>query len=337
MSKVLVTESYLTAIGDAIRSKNSSTDRYKPSEMAGAINDITTQDNTVLNSILDRSISGDYVNDDLTEVGGYAFANCNNLTTATFTKVTKIVKNAFSYCRSLESISLPEVKEIESSSFNYCSSLESISMPKIEVLGSDKELYGIFNSSYKMTTINIPSTIRSIGKNAFKNTNITTINIDKPTNSIPGAPWGATGALVYWQGKLALYTSVDLNGGQWVDSGTQVDGHTVYKSDAGSYHISYGKSICTVTVSGYTKVTVYATNYSESGYDYTEVGPLDGEVVRASTTNVLSTRFQNSKTDYKSYTFNLPDTNSHTFQILYSKDSGNDQNDDRGYFYIVAE
>ena len=337
MSKVLVTESYLTAIGDAIRSKNSSTTKYKPSEMAGAINDITTQDNTVLNSILDRSISGDYVNDDLTEVGSYAFANCNNLTTATFTKVTKIVKNAFFYCRSLESISLPEVKEIESSSFNYCSSLESISMPKIEVLGSDKELYGIFNSSYKMTTINIPSTIRSIGKNAFKNTNITTINIDKPTNSIPGAPWGATGALVYWQGKLAPYTSVDLNGGQWADSGTKVDGHIVYQSNIGSYHTSYGKSICTVTVRGCTKVTVYATNYSESGYDYTEVGPLDGEVVRASTTNVLSTRFQNSKTDYKSYTFNLPDTNSHTFQILYSKDSGNDQNDDRGYFYIVAE
>ena len=337
MSKVLVTESYLTGIGDAIRNKNGSTTKYKPSEMAGAINDITTQDNTVLNSILDSSISGDYVNDDLTEVGNSAFSYCNNLTTATFTKVTKIVKNAFSYSRSLESISLPEVKEIESSSFNYCSSLESISMQKIEVLGSDKELYGVFNSSYKMTTINLPSTIRSIGKNAFKNTNITTINIDKPTNSIPGSPWGATGALVYWQGKLAPYTSVDLNDGQWADSGTKVDGHIVYQSDVGSYHTNNGKSICTVTVSGYSKVTVYATNYSESGYDYTEVGSLDGNVSRASTTNVLSTQFHNSKTDYKSYTFNLPDTNIHTFQILYSKDSGYDQNDDRGYFYIVAE
>lgn len=337
MSKVLVTESYLTDIGNAIRSKNGSTSQYKPSEMAGAINDITAQDNTVLNSILNRSISGDYVNDDLTEVGSYAFANCNNLTAATFTKVTKVGEGAFYFCRSLESISLPEVKEIEESSFNYCSSLESISMPKIEVLGSDKDLYGIFNSSYKMTTINIPSTIQSIGKNVFKNTNITTINIDKPADSIPGAPWGATGALVYWQGKLAQYTGVDLNGGQWADSGTKVDGHIVYQSNIGSYHTIGGKSICTVKVSGYSKVTVYATNYSESGYDYTEVGPLDGEVVRGSTTNVLSTRFQNSKTDYKSYTFNLPDTNSHTFQILYSKDSGNDQNDDRGYFYIVAE
>lgn len=335
MSKVLVTESYLTAIGDAIRSKNSSTDRYKPSEMAGAINDITTQDNTVLNSILDRSISGDYVNADCTKIGYCAFQQCKNLTSATFTKVTEIDFSGLSYCSSLESISLPEVKQISARAFYSCA-LKSISMPKVEKLGAVNDLFGIFTGC-PMTTINIPSTIQYISEKAFDSSKITTINIDKPTNSIPGAPWGATEALVYWQGKLAPYTSVDLNGGQWADSGTKVDGHIVYKSDAGSYHIDNGTSTCTVTVSGYSKVTVYATNYSESGYDYTEVGPLDGEVVRASTTNVLSTRFHNSKTDYKSYTFNLPDTNSHTFQILYSKDSGNDQNDDRGYFYLVAE
>ena len=72
MSKVLVTESYLSDIGNAIRAKNGGTTKYKPSEMAAAINGITTQgttqDNTVLNSILDRSISGDYVNEDLTEI-----------------------------------------------------------------------------------------------------------------------------------------------------------------------------------------------------------------------------------------------------------------------------
>ena len=337
MSKVLVTESYLTAIGDAIRSKNSSTTKYKPSEMAGAINDITTQDNTVLNSILDRSISGDYVNDDLTEVGNSAFSYCNNLTTATFTKVTKIVKNAFSYCRSLESISLPEVKEIESSSFNDCSSLESISMPKIEVLGSDKELYGVFNSSYKMTTINIPSTIQSIGKNVFKNTNITTINIDKPANSIPGAPWGATGALVYWQGKLAYYTEVDLNGGQWVDSGTTIDGHTVYKSDAGSWHVSNGTSTCTVTVRGCSSVTVYLRSYAEGNHDYAEVGPLDSKVSRAAASNVLSTKGKQSNTTYYSHTFTISDDAFHTFEVLYSKDSSGDNNDDRGYFYVVCQ
>ena len=336
MSKVLVTESYLTAIGDAIRSKNRSTTKYKPSEMAGAINDITTQDNTVLNSILDRSISGDYVNDDLTEIGENAFSNCTKLTSATFTEVTKIDRSAFTSCRSLESISLPEVKKIETNSFNSCP-LKSVSMPKIEVLGADEDVLGIFTGCYNMTTINIPSTIKSIGKKAFANTSITTINIDKPANSIPGAPWGATGASVYWQGKPAKYTEVDLNGGQWVDSGTQVDGHTVYKSDEGSYHIDNGTSTCTVTVSGYSKVTVYARSYAESNYDYLEVGPLDGTVTRGSSSNVLSTQGRQSSTTYSSYTFTIEDKVQHTFQILYSKDSSSNTHDDRGYFYIVAE
>lgn len=335
MSKVLVTESYLTAIGDAIRSKNSSTDRYKPSEMAGAINDITTQDNTVLNSILDRSISGDYVNADCTKIGYCAFQQCKNLTSATFTKVTEIDFRGLSYCSSLESISLPEVKQISAGAFDSCA-LKSISMPKVEKLGAVNDLWGIFTGC-PMTTINIPSTIQYISEKAFDSSKITTINIDKPANSIPGAPWGATGALVYWQGKLARYTGVDLNGGQWVDSGTQVDGHTVYKSDAGSYHIDNGTSTCTVTVSGYSKVTVYARSYAESNYDYLEVGPLDGTVTRGSSSNVLSTQGRQSSTTYSSYTFTIEDKVQHTFQILYSKDSSSNTHDDRGYFYIVAE
>ena len=187
MSKVLITESYLTDIGDAIRNKNGSTSQYRPSEMAGAINDIPTQgsqDNTVINSILDRSISGNYVNDDLTKIGRYAFDYCDQLTSATFTKVTKIDRSAFSDCQSLESISLPEVKETEQSAFAY-SSLKSISMPKIERLSKDSDYWGIFNFC-ELTTINIPSTIQSIGKNTFENTKITTINIDRRAGSISG-------------------------------------------------------------------------------------------------------------------------------------------------------
>lgn len=205
MSKVLVTESYLTDIGNAIRSKNNSTDKYKPSEMAGAINDITTQgktqDNTVINSILDRSISGNYVNDDLPEIGNYAFSKCVKLTSATFKKATKVGDSAFFDCDLLESISLPEVKEIKPSAFCYCP-LKSISMPKIEILSDDSSYWGVFNVYCKMTTINIPSTIKSIGKNAFDGTNITTINIDRSANSISGEPWRATNATVNWTGTM---------------------------------------------------------------------------------------------------------------------------------------
>lgn len=200
MSKVLVTESYLSDIGDAIRAKNGGTTKYKPSEMAAAIKSLTGgsgQNNTVLNSILDRSISGDYVNNDLTEIGTYAFYGCENLTSATFKKVTKIGANAFFTCSSLESISLPEVKEINSSAFSICN-IKSISMPKVEILGSE---YGAGIFSYcPMTVINIPSTIQSIGKNAFKGSNLTTITIDRKADAISGSPWGATNATVSWTG-----------------------------------------------------------------------------------------------------------------------------------------
>ena len=201
MSKVLVTESYLTAIGDAIRNKNGSTTKYKPSEMARAINGITTQggqDNTVLNSILNRTIVGNYANDDLTGIGAYAFFGCIYLISATFAKATKIDTGAFSSCMSLESISLPEVKEINASAFTSCR-LKSISMPKIEVLGHDNEWWGIFDDYCEITTINIPSTIKSIGKHAFDSSNITTINIARRVGSISGAPWGAN-ATVNWTG-----------------------------------------------------------------------------------------------------------------------------------------
>jgi hypothetical protein len=130
--------------------------------------------------------------------------------------------------------------------------------------------------------------------------------------------------------------SIDLNNGQWVDTGTTIDGNKVYKSDSGSYNINNGESTCTITVSNCSYVAVYLRSYGESSYDYAEVGPLDGTVLRASSSNVLSTKDKSSDTVYSSYIFNTSDTNTHTFQILYSKDSSGDTADDRGYFYYIC-
>lgn len=137
--------------------------------------------------------------------------------------------------------------------------------------------------------------------------------------------------------NIAPSMTVDLNNGQWVDSGTTINGHTVYKSDAGSYHVNSGKSTCTVTVEVYSSVTVYLRSYAESAFDYAEVGPLDGKVARDSTSNVLSTKGRQNNTTYRSYTFAISDAGTHTFQVLYSKDSTGNSNDDRGYFYVVCK
>lgn len=158
------------------------------------------QDNTVLNSILDKSISGNYVNEDLTEIGAYAFSYCYNLTSAIFTKATKVGDGAFSSTSSLKSISLPEVKTIGPSAFNY-GALKSINMPKIETLSNDSSYWGIFDGC-PMTTINIPSTIKSIGKYAFDGSNLKTIIINRKAGAISGSPWGATAATVSWTGSV---------------------------------------------------------------------------------------------------------------------------------------
>lgn len=125
--------------------------------------------------------------------------------------------------------------------------------------------------------------------------------------------------------------SINLNNGQWVDTGTSIDGHTVYKSDAGSYKKNYGKSIATLNVTGYTKITLYIRSYAEGSYDYTEAFPVDTAAVRGS--GKFTTKSKQSATNYIECVYTL-DGKEHTIDIMYSKDSSSNSNDDRGYFYI---
>ncbi len=64
MSKVLITDTYLTNIADAIRAKNSSSTTYKPSAMASAI--------TALDTSGSGSSSGVDLDDVEIYVGDYA-------------------------------------------------------------------------------------------------------------------------------------------------------------------------------------------------------------------------------------------------------------------------
>ena len=63
--------------------------------------------------------------------------------------------------------------------------------------GLDEHLFDGNN----LTTVTIPSNITSIKDSTFLNNPLlTTININKPLNSIPSSPWGATGATINWLG-----------------------------------------------------------------------------------------------------------------------------------------
>lgn len=234
---------------------------------------------------------------------------------------------------------------------NIFKTLESIKLTKISIIGSSKinTYNGNKTGTYKVQyndgvvspeqagvtwSITGNATISKDGVVTLKNASVgdkLTITATSTYNTSISA--SLTVSIV----NVATSMTVDLNNGQWVDSGTTVDGHTVYKSDAGSYHVNSGSSTCTVTVKGYNKATVYVRSYAEGNYDYVDVGPLDGTVTRDDQINVLSTKGKQSNTTYLSHTFIINNTNAHTFQVLYSKDASGNNNDDRGYFYLVCE
>lgn len=128
--------------------------------------------------------------------------------------------------------------------------------------------------------------------------------------------------------------SINMNNGQWVDTGTKVDGNTVYQSDAGSYHIDSGTSTAIITIIGYSKFVVYIRSYAESGYDYTVASQLDTAASRDGT-SVQTTSNNQSQTQYYKAEYAISDANEHTIQIMYSKDSSSYDGDDRGYFYVA--
>lgn len=125
---------------------------------------------------------------------------------------------------------------------------------------------------------------------------------------------------------------VNLNNGQWVDSGTTADeGQIVYQSDAGSYNKNNGKSIASIDVLGYTKVTLCIKNSSEQSYDYTEAFEIDTTPERGK--GKFSAK---GKADtYVTCTYEL-DGGQHSIPIMYSKDGSGNNGQDRGYFYIVS-
>lgn len=231
--------------------------------------------------------------------------------------------------------------------------IESLSLSKISIIGSSKinTYNGNTTGTYKVQyndgvvlpeqvgvtwSITGNATISKDGVVTLKNASVgdkLTITATSTYNTSISA--SLTVSIV----NVATSMTVDLNNGQWVDSGTTVDGHTVYKSDAGSYHVNSGSSTCTVTVKGYNKATVYVRSYAEGNYDYVDVGPLDGTVTRSNEVvpSVLTTRGRQSATQYYSHTFETNDGNTHTFQVMYSKDASGNNDDDRGYFYVVCE
>ena len=128
--------------------------------------------------------------------------------------------------------------------------------------------------------------------------------------------------------------TLDLGDGAWVDSSTKENGYTVYKSDAGSYHVDNGTSKARITIHGYQKFVLYIRSYAESNYDYTIASKLDTAAERGGSCQ-QTTSGKQSQTQYYKAEYSILDNEEHVIEILYTKDSSANQGDDRGYFYIA--
>lgn len=149
MSNVLVEESTMANIANAIRTKTGKENKILPKDMPSEIGKIESggNNNELLNSVINRTVTDILIDTDIggycffncgyikptfgdncNIIGDYAFQNCGRLTEVNTNKVTIIKGNAFAGLGALGKAILPNVLEINNGAFNNCKNLTSLSI-----------------------------------------------------------------------------------------------------------------------------------------------------------------------------------------------------------------
>lgn len=298
----------------------------------------------------------------ITYIGSYAFDGSQNLATVVFSNVTSVPTlsntNAFSstpivsgkgyiyvpndlvdsfktasnwstYANQIRPLSYLELRSIEIANDNTINTYNNNKTMNIKVTYNEGET-NLFHPEQEGYTI-------SVSGNATLDGNVLTLNDNAQLGEIITITVTSTYdtsisstkeiEVAYREPSIAI----NLNEGQWVDSGTTVDDNIVYQSDAGSYNTNNGTSTAILTIEGYTNVKLYIRSFAEGNYDYIEAFAIDTTASRGN--GLYTTKGKQSATDYVECIYEL-DGGIHTIEIMYSKDSGGDSGYDRGYFYI---
>lgn len=149
------------------------------------------QKNASPDALINKSITS--VNSEVTNIGPYAFYQCENLASANFPNATVVGIFAFSGCNHLASITLPNAVTVYASAFTGASRLTSINLPKCTQIYTSA-----FNGCSALTSISAPEAVLIIS-NAFQDTAITRINFPKVTS--------VSGSFCY----MALLSAVDFD------------------------------------------------------------------------------------------------------------------------------
>lgn len=93
----------------------------------------------------------EYTDNEITQIGQYAFAACASLSTVTFAKCSFINNYAFNGCTKLANISFPICSRIQNYAFNQCTSLEYVNFPKCSMVN-----YYAFQNCTNLVSVELP-------------------------------------------------------------------------------------------------------------------------------------------------------------------------------------
>jgi hypothetical protein len=123
------------------------------------------------------------VEDGVTSVGSYMFADCVNLSSVTLAdSVDTIGRYAFANCTALTGITIPDgVEEIPVGAFENCTSLTDVNITDdVCIIGENA-----FKDCTSLVTITLPSSLESIGDSTFENcTSLETVVVNDSLTSV---------------------------------------------------------------------------------------------------------------------------------------------------------
>ena len=88
-------------------------------------------DNTAIDALIERTLSGAYSNDRVTTIGAYAFHR-TNITSLDCPIVTSMKDGACYYCENLETINFPKLKNMGNIAFSRCTNLRNAVFPELK-------------------------------------------------------------------------------------------------------------------------------------------------------------------------------------------------------------
>lgn len=147
------------------------------SKATAVVNVSTSGGSDVLNSFLERTITGEYTNNEITRLGSYALEGCA-LTSVNFPAVTSVGAYTFRECTELNSVNLPVATTIAPGCFYDCTALSNIELPVAKTVQATT-----YYNCTALERVDFPA-VKSIDSSAFARCSALTCAIFRATTKV---------------------------------------------------------------------------------------------------------------------------------------------------------